>query len=275
MFDHLVTPSGGKIAESVSDLAKRTGHAEEQVDGMLRKLDDERIPCGPFGRARADPSGPGATRSSTTCSPRRSTGDRGREEHRRVRRVRRLAALAVALLVIVSAVAAVFAYLLNSANTEKLTAEIEASSKLAADADLNMARDPELSTSLALQALQLHSTSQAEDALWAALPGLQVLRTFTTGPRWPPRRSIPPTRTRWSAPIVPASPGSGMSGRAASGAPFVRWLRQDGASLRGGLQPGRNAGSGAGRQSRPFVVVFDTHTGRIITKTANLNGSVL
>ena len=26
MFDHLVTPSGGKIAESVSDLAKRTGH---------------------------------------------------------------------------------------------------------------------------------------------------------------------------------------------------------------------------------------------------------
>ena len=27
MFDHLVTPSGGKIAESVFDLAKRTGHA--------------------------------------------------------------------------------------------------------------------------------------------------------------------------------------------------------------------------------------------------------
>ena len=43
MFDHLVTPSGGKIAESVSDLAKRTGHPEEQVDGVLRKLDDERI----------------------------------------------------------------------------------------------------------------------------------------------------------------------------------------------------------------------------------------
>src|SRR5262249_57598714 len=43
MFDHLVTPSGGKIAESVSDLAKRTGHAEDQVDGMLRKLDDDRI----------------------------------------------------------------------------------------------------------------------------------------------------------------------------------------------------------------------------------------
>src|SRR6185312_6604450 len=43
MFDHLVTPSGGKNADSVSDLAKQTGHAEEQVDGMLRKLDDDRI----------------------------------------------------------------------------------------------------------------------------------------------------------------------------------------------------------------------------------------
>ena len=30
-FDHLVTPSGGKIAQSVPDLAHRTGHSEEQV----------------------------------------------------------------------------------------------------------------------------------------------------------------------------------------------------------------------------------------------------
>src|SRR6185437_10359129 len=160
MFDHLVTPSGGKIAESVSDLAKRTGHAEEQVDGMLRKLDDERI-------LRPVPAAPGQdpVRSrryeifhDVLASP-INRAIAAREERRSVRRVRRLAALAVALLVIVSAVAAVFAYLLNSANTEKLTAE---SRELAANAYLNVARDPELSTSLALQALQLRSTSQAE-----------------------------------------------------------------------------------------------------------------
>jgi hypothetical protein len=179
MFDHLVTPSGGKIAESVSDLAKRTGHAEEPVDGVLRKLDDERI-------LRPVPAAPGQdpVRSrryeifhDVLASP-INRAIAAREEHRRVRRVRRLAALAVAMLVVVSAVAAVFAYLLNRANTEKLTAE---SRELAADADLNVARDPELSTSLALQALQRRSTSQAEDALRAALPGLQVRRTFHDG----------------------------------------------------------------------------------------------
>jgi hypothetical protein len=61
---------------------------------------------------------------------------------------------------------------------KKLTAE---SRELAADADLNVAHDPELSTSLALQALRLRSTSQAEDALRAALPNLQALRTFHDG----------------------------------------------------------------------------------------------
>jgi hypothetical protein len=43
MFDHLVTPSGGKIAESVPDLAKRTGRSEEQIDRVLGKLDHARI----------------------------------------------------------------------------------------------------------------------------------------------------------------------------------------------------------------------------------------
>jgi WD40 repeat protein len=179
MFDHLVTPSGGKIAESVSDLAKRTGHAEDQVDEVLRKLDDERI-------LRPVPAAPGQdpVRSrryeifhDVLASP-INRAIAAREEQRRVRRFRRLAALAAALLVVVSAVAVVFAYLLNSANTEKLTAE---SRELAADADLNAAHDPELSTSLALQALKLSPTGQAADALRATLPELQLVKTFHDG----------------------------------------------------------------------------------------------
>jgi WD40 repeat protein len=176
MFDHLVTPSGGKIAESVSDLAKRTGHPVDQVDGVLRKLDDERI-------LRPVPAAPGQdpVRSrryeifhDVLASP-INRAIAAREEQRRVRRFRRLAALAVALLVVVTAVAVVFAYLLNSANTEKLTAE---SRQLAADAELNLARDPELSTQLAMQALSKRTTAQAEASLRAALPELQTVRTF-------------------------------------------------------------------------------------------------
>ncbi len=140
MFDHLVTPSGGKIAESVSDLAKRTGHAEDQVDRVLRKLDDERI-------VRPVPAAPGQdpVRSRRyeifhdVLAPPINRAIAAREEQRRVRRFRRLAALAVALLVVVAAVTVVFAYLLNSANTEKLTAE---SRQLAADADLHLATIP-------------------------------------------------------------------------------------------------------------------------------------
>ena len=95
-----------------------------------------------------------------------------REERRRARRkLRRFAALAVGLLVVALAVVGVFIALLNRANTEKLIAE---SRQLAADADVNIANDPDLSALLAMQALHVHYTSQAEDALRAALPGIQA-----------------------------------------------------------------------------------------------------
>jgi WD40 repeat protein len=179
MFDHLVTPSGGKIAESVSDLAKRTGLSEDQVSGVLNKLDREFI-------VRPIPAAPGQDPVRfrryeifhDVLAPTINRAIAAREEQRRVRRIRRLAGLAITLLVIVSAVAVVFAYLLSSANTEKLTAE---SRQLAAEADLNVTHDPELSAALALQALRLRTTREAADALRAALPGLQALRSFDDG----------------------------------------------------------------------------------------------
>ncbi len=186
MFDHLVTPSGGKIAESVSDLAKRTGHSEEQVGSVLDKLDHERI-------VRPIPAAPGQDPMRfrryeifhDVLAPTINRAIAAREEQRHVRRIRRFAALAAALVIVMAAVAAVFAALLSSAdnaklaaNTEKLTAE---SRELAAEADLNVGHDPELSTLLALQALHLRSTSQADEALRAALPGLQTVRAFQDG----------------------------------------------------------------------------------------------
>jgi hypothetical protein len=43
VFDRLVTPSGGIIAQSVTDLAQMVGHSEDQVGGVLGKLDHARI----------------------------------------------------------------------------------------------------------------------------------------------------------------------------------------------------------------------------------------
>jgi WD40 repeat protein len=270
MFDHLVTPSGGKIAESVSDLAKRTGHSETRVDGVLRKLDDERI-------LRPVPAAPGQdpVRSrryeifhDVLASP-INRAIAAREEQRRVRRFRRLAALAVTLLVVVAAVAIVFAYLLNSANTEKLTAE---SRQLAADADLNVARDPELSTSLALQALKLSPTDQAADALRAALPSLQVRRIFHDG------------STVAAAAFDPADANKVVSADSSG----VAWIWD----VRTGRRLVRLSGGGLGRTGPATAValspdgatvavgyvtgtvtVFDVRSGRT-RETANTRGSV-
>jgi WD40 repeat protein len=179
MFDHLVTPSGGKIAESVSDLSRRTGHSEEQVSTVLAKLDHERI-------VRPIPAAPGQDPMRfrryeifhDVLAPTINRAIAAREEQRRVRRIKRFAALAVVLLVIMSAITVSFAYLAVNANNQKHTAE---SRQLAAEAFLNATSNPGLSAQLALAALDLRYTAQAEDALRAALPGLQTVRTLQNG----------------------------------------------------------------------------------------------
>ena len=82
MFDHLVTPSGGKIAESVSDLAHRTGHSDEQSGSVLHKLDRERV-------VRPVPAPPG---QDPAFPPLRSLPRRARAGHQsHPRRTRRAA----------------------------------------------------------------------------------------------------------------------------------------------------------------------------------------
>jgi WD40 repeat protein len=179
MFDHLVTPSGGKIAESVPDLARRTGHSEKQVGRVLEKLDRARI-------VRPVPAPPGQDPMRfrryeifhDVLAPAINHTIAAREEERRARHLRRLTALAVGLLIVTLAVVGVFVYLWHSATVAKQTAESRA---LAADAYVNAAHDPELSALLAQQALRLPYTSQAEAALRAALPQLQEMRALQIG----------------------------------------------------------------------------------------------
>jgi WD40 repeat protein len=179
VFDHLVTPSGGKIAESVPDLAKRTNHSEAEVGSVLDKLDDSRI-------VRPVPAPPGQDPMRfrryeifhDVLAPAINHTIAARDERRRARRLRRFAALAVSLLIVTLAVVGVFVLLLHHADTETLTAE---SRQMAAEADLHVAQDPELSVLLALKAWDLQGTSQAEDALRTALPDLQAVRTLPVG----------------------------------------------------------------------------------------------
>ena len=181
-----------------------------------------------------------------------------REERRRARRLRRLAALAVGLLVIMFAVVGVFAYLLNRANNEKMIAE---SHQLAADAFSNAASDPELSTALALQALHLHYTSQAEDALRTVLPTVQAVRTFQDG------------TTVYSAAFDPANPNL-VAGADRYGLVKI-WDVRTGHSLRSFSQGGFSVTGGAvtvsfnssGTQiavgyGDGSVAVFDARTGQ-------------
>jgi WD40 repeat protein len=183
VFDHLVTPSGGKIAESVYDLAKRTGHSEAQVDGVLQKLDGERI-------VRPVPAPPGQDpmrfrryeifHDVLAPAINRKIAARDREvaaleAKRRSRRFKVFAGVGVFLLLMVTAAAIVFAALLSKVDNEKLTAE---SGQLAAEAYSNVAHDPELSASQAMQAMQKQNTIQAQNALRAVLPELQGMRTF-------------------------------------------------------------------------------------------------
>ena len=182
MFGLLVTPSGGKIAQSVPDLAERTGHSEDQVGNVLEKLDDKRI-------VRPIPAAPGQDRTRfrryeifhdvLAPSINRAIAA-AREVQRRARRLRRFGALALGLLIVAGAVVWVGASKLNSANAQKQTAEW---GQLVATAEAKLASDPETSARLALQAL-LHKryTSQAQGVLRAALPELQAVTTFNDGP---------------------------------------------------------------------------------------------
>lgn len=179
VFDHLVTPSGTKIAESVSDLARRTGRSEEQVGGALAKLDRERI-------VRPIPAPPGQDPIRfrryeifhDVLAPTINRAIAAREELRRTRRIRRFAALAVALFVVACGIAAGFACLQATADSEKAIAQ---SRQVAAEADQVMGQDPELGLNLALRALSLGGTSEAERALRAALPNVQTIRTLNDG----------------------------------------------------------------------------------------------
>lgn len=182
VFDHLVTPSGGKIAESVPDLAIRTGHTEQQVGDVLEKLDRARIVRPVPAPPRQDP-----VRFRRyeifhdVLAPSINRAIAARDAQRRARRLRRRAALAVGLLAGATVIAVLVVYLFGVAQSRQLDVKIARSDRLATAAEADMAANPELSTLLSLHALSVYATSQAQASLREALPGAQEVRQFDSG----------------------------------------------------------------------------------------------
>jgi WD40 repeat protein len=204
VLHHLVTPSGTKIALAASDLTEYTSHSAGEVGALLERLaaSDTRIlrPVPP------PPGGTGGTRfeiSHDLLAPaildwgrrRRAVRlERAKEAAERQaqtekRRARMFRALAIGSAVLL-AVAVVLAVVANNASTAAQHARANAeSAAVSADVALSqeaLSQDPDGAAMLALRALHLKYTAQAEAALRAALPQLQ-LKAVLAPP--PPQRS--------------------------------------------------------------------------------------
>jgi WD40 repeat protein len=174
MFDHLVTPSGTKIAHEAGDLAKYAGLQESDLLPILNRLGGERI----LRSAAGD--GAGGTRYEIFHDVLAKSVlawkadheslrelERTREQaERRHRRLVWIVGVAAALLVVMAAVT-VFA--LSQRNKARAQARRAQARELAATAVTQLSSDPQESLRLAVQAVRLAPTKEVEDALRSAL----------------------------------------------------------------------------------------------------------
>ncbi|HTR88946.1 MAG TPA: hypothetical protein VMG62_02410, partial [Solirubrobacteraceae bacterium] len=196
-FDRLVTDSGGKIAQTVPDLAHRTHHSEQRVEAVMERLLKERIL-----RSVQAPPGRDPTRFRRyeifhdVLAPALNRVVANREEQRLERekrkaelearlereraqklRVRALVAWGLLALALIAFVIAAVAY--KSAHQHEHEARSVAD---AASAEGELAGEPRAATRLALRALATSPTPQAQHALRASLASLNLARTLTSPP---------------------------------------------------------------------------------------------
>jgi WD40 repeat protein len=203
ILHHLVTPSGTKIALGAADLAEYTGRSAEETNALLERLagGDTRIlstvppPPGRTDGTRYEISHDllapaildwGRHRRAVRLENEKEVAEReAQNEKRRARRFRGLAigSAGVLVMAIILSVVLVFAEL--SADNASHEAQSRA---VAARAEAVLSQDPELATKLALRALQLKDTAQAETSLRDALPQLQVKATLA--PPLPERSAV-------------------------------------------------------------------------------------
>ena len=194
---HLVTPSGTKIALTAADLAEYTGRPVGPVTELLEHLTstETRIlrpvppPPGKDEGVRYEISHDllapaildwgGRQKAARLEQQKEAAEQRAQSEKRRARNFRALAFGSLAIL----AVACVLAVVAFANGVAAQDARHEAESRgLAASAEAIMSQNPERATTLALSALQLDPTPEAQTALRDAVPQTQLQTTLAAPP---------------------------------------------------------------------------------------------
>jgi WD40 repeat protein len=173
MFDHLVTPSGAKIAHGSADLARYAGAQEPAVVSVLDRLGGDRIvrpiaDGGTHGRYEifhdvlAEPvlAWKAAHETQRELERQREEAER---RHRRLLRITVLAGVALA------AMAGVTVFALTQRGEARSQAQLAGARQLAAEAVSQLEVDPQRSLALAIESAHRKSTSEAEDVLRQAL----------------------------------------------------------------------------------------------------------
>jgi WD40 repeat protein len=177
MYNHLVTPSGTKIAHRAGDLARYAAVDEHEATRVLERLASERI-------VRAGKDGAAGSQyeifhdvlaDAVLAWRTRHEADRRLEQERReaARRQRRLLGVAAAALAAVVVLAAISVYALTQRTEARENAREARVGELVALAAASLSRDPERSLQLALDASRSVQSSAVEDMLRRSLTELR------------------------------------------------------------------------------------------------------
>jgi WD40 repeat protein len=186
LFDHLITPSGTKIAHEASDLAEYAGTTTREVMPVLTTLGEERILRsveGSGGRdSRYEIFHDVLAEPILTWKASHETGRALEAANAQARRRhRRLALVASLSLVALVALAALTLFAFSQRSTSASRERTAKSRELAATALTQLGNDPELSLLLALEAEQVQQNTSVDTALRTALVASRVRRSAATG----------------------------------------------------------------------------------------------
>jgi WD40 repeat protein len=185
MYNHLVTPSGTKIAHRARDLARYAGVDERDAQRVLERLSSERI-------VRAGENGSlgpqyeifhDVLADAVLAWRTRHDAERLLAEERRSAaiRQRRLLTLGGAAVIAVAVLAGIAAYALSQRSSARGSAREAAAHDLAALAEGSLATSPERSLVLALQASENARTPTVAGTLRRTLRTLRTLRVLDVG----------------------------------------------------------------------------------------------
>jgi WD40 repeat protein len=183
-FEHLVTPSGTKIAHAASDLARYAGVAEQEVQPVLSALRQERV----LRTVASDGGGPRyeiyhdvlAEAVLAWRTAHETERELARQRSAAERRHRRLLAVVGGAVLLMLVMAGVTVYALTQRSTARTQARHAGARALEASALSQLGVDPELSLLLAVEAATREPGPRAEDVLRRSLLGSRERAIFRT-----------------------------------------------------------------------------------------------